>query len=362
MTRGSLVPIAMLAMAVVACTPRPTTTPGVAQLVIFPPPPDTARIQFLTRISNSADVSGKGPSLWQRLIGQRPEAGKAIRKPYGIAMHRGRIYVCDTAGSVVEVIDLQRRTFDYFAPRGQGGLKKPINCFVDRNGQLYVADAGRGDVVILSDSGQYAGKLSLDKGKPGDVFVTDDRIWVTDLASATVRVYDKATQRPLFSFPQGSRGAPEALVAPANIHVSANLVYVSDVFGAQVKIYSTDGKYLRSIGGRGDGFGQFARPKGIAVDQDDNLYVVDAAFENVQVFDDQGRLLMFFGGPYTRPGDMSLPAGIAIDYDNLEYFQKYVHPGFTLKYLILVTNQYGPDKISVYGFVGPTGRAKVVRK
>lgn len=362
MRRGSSVFITMVALAVGACGPRPGITPGTVQLVTFPPPPDTARIQFLTRISSSADVSLGGPSFWQRLAGQRPEADKAIRKPYGIATYHGRIYVCDTAARAVEVIDLQRRTFDYVGPRGQEALQTPVNCFVDRKGELYVADPGRGDIVILSDSGQYAGRLSLDKGKPGDVFVTDDRIWVTDLASATVRVYDKATRKPLFSFPQAARGAPEALVAPVNLHVTADRVYVSDVFGAKVKVYTTEGKYLRSVGGHGDGLGQFARPKGIAVDRDEHLYVVDAAFENVQMFDDQGRLLMFFGGPYRQPGDMSLPAGIAIDYDNLAYFQKYVHPGFTLKYLILVTNQYGPDKISVYGFVGPTGRPSVGQK
>jgi hypothetical protein len=79
--------------------------------------------------------------------------------------------------------------------------------------------------------------------------------------------------------------------------------------------------------------------------------VVDAGFENVQIFDKEGQLLMFFGGPYNGPGDMWLPAKVIIDYNNLEYFQKYVHNNFNLKYLIFVTNQYGPDKVNVYGFV-----------
>ena len=60
---------------------------------------------------------------------------------------------------------------------------------------------------------------------------------------------------------------------------------------------------------------------------------------------------MHFGGPYNGHGDMWLPAKVVIDYDNLAYFQKYVDPRFHLIYLILVTNQYGPDKLSVYGFV-----------
>jgi hypothetical protein len=60
---------------------------------------------------------------------------------------------------------------------------------------------------------------------------------------------------------------------------------------------------------------------------------------------------MFFGGKYQEPGDMWLPAKVALDYDNLKYFEPYVHADFTLQYLIYVTNQYGPDKVSVYGYV-----------
>ncbi|NOY61413.1 MAG: hypothetical protein GXO75_21070 [Calditrichaeota bacterium] len=48
---------------------------------------------------------------------------------------------------------------------------------------------------------------------------------------------------------------------------------------------------------------------------------------------------------------MKLPAQVFIDYDHLDYFRKYVDPSFKLKFLIFVTNQYGPEKVIVYGFV-----------
>ena len=103
----------------------------------------------------------------------------------------------------------------------------------------------------------------------------------------------------------------------------------------------------------GTGPGKFTRLKGIAVDRESNLYTVDSAFENAQIFNDEGQVLMAFGGPYSGPGGMVLPAQITIDYDNLEYFRQYVHKSFDLKYIILVSNQFGPDKINVYGFVSP---------
>ncbi|MCP4646357.1 MAG: hypothetical protein GY852_01310, partial [bacterium] len=81
------------------------------------------------------------------------------------------------------------------------------------------------------------------------------------------------------------------------------------------------------------------------------LYVVDAAFENVQLFNAGGDLLMHFGGAYKGAGAMWLPAAVEISYENLSFYEPYVDESFELKYLIYVTNQYGPAKLNVYGRV-----------
>ena len=46
---------------------------------------------------------------------------------------------------------------------------------------------------------------------------------------------------------------------------------------------------------------------------------------------------------------MGLPAGIAITQELLDYFKPFVHENFELLQLIFVSNQYGPDKVNVYG-------------
>jgi hypothetical protein len=143
------------------------------------------------------------------------------------------------------------------------------------------------------------------------------------------------------------------LGAPANLWVEGEKVYVSDLGAFSVRVFDRDGRYLRSIGSLGQGFGQFSRPKGVAVDRSGLVYVVDAASENVQVFDPEGRLLMFFGGPYEGPGGMWLPAQVSISYADVDLFRSYVDPRFEAQYLILVTNQYGPDRVNVYAFVKP---------
>jgi hypothetical protein len=133
--------------------------------------------------------------------------------------------------------------------------------------------------------------------------------------------------------------------------VDANHIYVSDIGDQKIKIFDLQGNYLSSIGSLGMQVGQFTRPKGVASDMYDNVYVVDAAFENVQIFDDKGTLLMSFGGPYNAPGDMWLPAKVITDASLLTYFQPFVGSSYPLSFLIFVTNQYGPDKVSVYGFI-----------
>jgi len=116
-------------------------------------------------------------------------------------------------------------------------------------------------------------------------------------------------------------------------------------------LYDADGNHLRMIGEQGLNPGSFALPKGIAADREGRIYVVDAATQVVQLFDSEGRILMYFGNPNTSgPGSTDLPAGIAVDYDHLKFFQQYAAPGFKVEYLIFVTNQYGDQKVSVYGF------------
>ncbi len=343
-----------LAVAALACGGR-AGSPAPERLPVYPPPPDTARIQFLTGFSTELDLAGKGPSLLDRIAGRAPRSAKGIARPYGLALHRGKVYVCDQDILGLDMVDLARREIAFFQPKDPHGLRRPANCFVDDRGTLYVTDLHRRQVVVYGPDGHYQGTFGdEDGGNPADVFVSGERIYVSHLgAGLGVRVYDRATRRPLFQFPDVPATDSAGLAAPANLYVTGHRVYVSDMLKQRVLVYTTEGAYVQTIGRPGQGPSTFTRPKGVAVDRQGLVYVVDAAFENVQVFRPDGRLLMFFGGPGNRPGDMVLPAKVVVDYDHVSYFRQYARPGFEVKYLLWVTNQYGPRKIAVYGFVGP---------
>ena len=323
---------------------------------IFPSPPAEPRVQFLSSFSNSAQISGKRSGFVDYVVGKAPEY--PIDKPYGVTTHKNKIYICDSMLPGLEIVDLKNRAFEYFIPGGLGKLKKPLNCALDSLDRLYVVDADRRQIVVFDKQLQYLGAVNSGKNyKPTDIAVYKNRIWVCDLGQHRIEVRDHNTLKVIKTFPDTiDTDSEKYLYSPTNIAFYDNEIYVTDTGDMRVKVYSLDGKYSRSIGSFGKRAGQFVRPKGVALDKNGNVFVVDAAFQNVQIFDKNGRILMYFGGGGSDKGYMSLPATVAVDYGNLEFFRKYVIDCFTLKYLIFVTNQYGPNKISVYGFVESAGK------
>jgi sugar lactone lactonase YvrE len=343
--------------------------PAVGETVVFPAPPDPPRIQFLLALASSWDVTGERPrdSWLSRLTGEEEEERllHLIQKPYGMALHDDRLFVCDAYLRGFVRIDLVARTFEPIKPAGQGTLDVPINCDVDPvRGNLLVTDTGRDQVVVLDLDGAYRTAFALPEGgRPSDLVVHGNEVWVADMAGAAVHVYDAGTFALLRSFP--GEGAQEGefetrILRPINLDVSERGFYLTDMGDFHAKAFTLDGTHRWSVGGVGQIPGSFGRPKGVAVDSAGRMYVVDAAFENVQIFNDEGQLLMFFGGPYSGLGTMYLPAQVRIYSEGIDFFRSYLDPRFGLDAVIFVTNQYGPDKVSVYGLIHPleeTGEA-----
>jgi len=338
-----------------SCAHPLAKSPEIIEPVIYPAPPAPTRLQFLTSISHSGDISGPQGKFNEFLFGKQEPL--PVVKPYGINVQYPKIYVCDPGIKGLEIIDLESKSFEYFIPGGLGALQLPLNCCIDETGILYVADAGRKQVVVFSAERTFLHAFSLeDDAKPTDLSVDNSGLWVTAIDRHRVLHYSSDDYRLLASFPDVKTGNPAYLYQPVGITLGDSLVYVSDVGGCRVTVFDKNYRYIQTIGSPGNGFGQFTRPKGISTDRSGLVYVVDAAFENTQLFDRNGELLLHFGGTRTGPGGMWLPAGIAVDSSCNSYFQPLVDEHFTLNYLVFVVNQYGPDKINVYGFVNPVIR------
>jgi hypothetical protein len=68
------------------------------------------------------------------------------------------------------------------------------------------------------------------------------------------------------------------------------------------------------------------------------------------MFDDHGQLLMWFGDASSSNGALELPSKVVVDYDDVHFFQRYAAPDFHVECLLVVISQYGPHKVSVFGF------------
>ena len=346
--------LAACVFACIGCQSRSASEPRQAaqsQDIFFPPEPDAPRVQFLQHVTGSTDVE-KAPSPFAKfLLGDEAEKPKSIGKPFGVAIFKGRIYVCDTMANNVVVLDLENRTFGKFGQKGPGRLSKPVSIRTDKDGLLYVCDTQRKQVIVFNPDGEYVTAYGKEGDfYPADVAMTPTELYVLDLKEHSIKVYDLKTRELKRTL--GKRGnQPGEFNYPTNLVIDGSgNIYVSDSLNFRVQKISPEGKPLLQFGQAGQTPGSFARPKGIAVDNNGIIYVVDSILHVVQLFDQEGRALMHIGEGGEGPGQLALPAQAVIDYNNLDYFRKYISADFDAKYLVIVTNQLGRNKLSIFAF------------
>ena len=319
--------------------------------VFFPPGPDLPRVQFLTSISSSEDIVEKKPTntmLW--LVGKdEEEKTVTIYKPYGVTIHKGKIYVADLGGRVV-VIDTASRTFTYLDGKSLKGIKKPIAIAFDAADNMYVADAQARKVIAYDPSGRFVGDFGGDlKLKPADVAVDDEFVYILDMTGNDIKIFDKKNREMVNSIGKLDENNNGLALPSAMALDSQGIFYVSNITGSNVVKLDKDGHIITTFGKIGDSFGDFARPKGVAVDDQGRIYVVDNGMQQVNLHNETGRLLIPFGAPGLTVGSLNLPVGIAVTKEMLPFFRQYADPTFEVESLVFVTNQYGNAKISVYG-------------
>ena len=330
--------------------------------IFFPPEPDEPRIQYLTGINSSDDVKidKKKTGISLMVTGaDQANAVVTLGKAYGMAVHKGKIYIAQGSDRRISIIDLVKGTFSEppgtQSPRGK--LAYPINLALDDDDNLYVADTTRREIVVYDAQGNF--KTSFGKGfgpksKITDVKFYKGKLFALDMGSHLVRMLDRKTGEQLAEFGDTSK-LDQRLALPGNFTIDddGNL-YITNIGTNKVVKLDQDGNYLDSFGGVGDQYGQFSKPKGIAVDKDKQIYVVDGGTSIVQLFNDKFRTLTYFGTPGLAYGSLNNPAGVTTSTENIDYFQKFAAPGFKVSHLIYVVSQYGQEfcipRISVYGF------------
>ncbi len=343
---------------VVGCQPAVLEEPAVGEPVFFPKPPSTPRIQFLKSFSSPEDVGRVGPGFLETFIVGEPEDNEIIVKAYGGAIYQGKLYICDVGRRRIAVIDPVNNTFEFLELDTR--LATPFNITIDADdGLKYITDPESGVIFIYNDADELVRIMGMELDiSPRDVCINNNALIMTDSKNCQVVVLDKTTGELLQTFGRKAEFAIEDNYAPDEFGIISDLevdsqgnIYVTDLLRSQVIKFDPSGRFIRTYSGPGSTLAHLLRPKGIAIDRADRIWVADSGpAEAVKIYDQEGQLLMFFGLHGKEPGQMFMPANVIIDYDHVELFQSYAVEGAELEFLVLVTNQFGPQKISVYGF------------
>ena len=299
------------------------------QRLVWPPPPEMPRVEYLGEFAGSIRASGDGSfaKTWNEFL-YGPDHLPSLVTPHAVSMsHDGtRLAVADPNALCVHVLDLERQTYRRIDGSSEGDIL--LRCPVGvawAGDDLYIVDgelhailcvAGTDRTLNRSDgtmgSGRIVAQDSLQRSAGITYNPVNDRLYVTDSGQHCVLVFDRSGLL-LRSF--GTRGGGEGQFNyPSQIACASDgSIVVADSMNFRVQRFSADGEFLGMFGQKGDAAGDFALPKGVAVDAQGSIWVVDAQFENVQAFGSDGRLLMTLGQEGHGPGEFWLPAGVTID-------------------------------------------------
>ncbi len=322
--------IGLLTLAVAACAPLPNgfdiAPPTEINRVQWPPPSSGERTRYelvgqITGERNFRAFENNNPGLlskaWRLLVGL---GGRSVRRD---GLQRPHSVLIDGQGRLV-VTDVSRREVLVFDPKASSMLRwphddvpldwLPIGLAVGLNGTLLVTDAEGARVHRLDTQGRYIGHfgeavLVRPTGIARDPVAR--LIYVADTRAHNIKVFsDEGRLIDLIGGPGTGDGR---LNSPTAITWVDDRLYVIDTMNARVQVFEGSGKLVQIIGRRGHYVGNFAHPKGLAVDSDGNIYVTESRHDRLLVFTSQGQFALAIGETGSAEASLYLPAGIWID-------------------------------------------------
>ena len=183
--------------------------------------------------------------------------------PYGIAFNnREEMIVSEYGAHRVSILDTRGQKIRTFGSRGDSPhqMMRPTGIATDDSGNIYVCSDRK--LQKFTSTGELIKCVGREGGKEGKF---DD---------------------------------------PRGLTLRDNLVYVCDRNNHRIQV---DLNFVRSIGSRGSGRGEFDKPFDVKFDTAGNMYVADGGNERVQVMDSSRRFIQEFGR-----GKLSQPSGLLI--------------------------------------------------
>ena len=215
--------------------------------------------------TSAVDVDRDGRSIW-------------------VAERCGAASCADSMLAPILKVDADGRVVRSF---GAGLFVVPHGLYVDRAGNVWVADASDG-TDARRNKGHQVFKFSPD----GTLLMR--------LGKAGV-----------------AGNGPDAFNRPTDVVVASNGdIFVSDGHGgnsnARIVKFASDGRFIKEWGRKGSAPGEFDVPHGIAMDSQGRLFVADLQNKRIQIFDQDGKFLQEWR-------QFGMPGGLFIDRNDVLY-------------------------------------------
>jgi sugar lactone lactonase YvrE len=312
--------------------------------IVWPNPPAIARIRYTTwyaseKISQVEAGSDTKKAKWMdRLAGTQPQTERKVLfqlgTPYGIAIDsKSNLYVADPKVGAIFIFNTETRDLDMIKNKTHAHFVRIVGLAIDDGDRLFVSDPGLRHVLVFDSTHKATDVISEGLIEPSMLAIDKENrlLYVSDISLDQVVVYDADSLKLLRTI--GTTGHKHELTTPGDfakptgvaVDQEGNL-YVCDTLNDRIEIFDADGKFINTFGKNGDGPGYFARPKGIAIDSDGHIWVADGMQDRIQVFNQEHQLLISFGGHGLLPGMFQGLASIAIDKQN-RVFTSEIFPG-----------------------------------
>lgn len=266
--------------------------------------------------------AGRKLLAWIAGLDAEPEKPLMLVRPQsGMVDAAGRVLVTDVGRNAVMVFDEANGKLDVWEKATRSTrFVSPIALAAGRDGQVLVTDSELGRVFRLNARGEPIGDFGEGLLQRPTGIARDaerGRIYVADTHGHDIKVFDDEG-RHLATWSRRGDG-PGELNFPTHLALSAGVLVVSDSMNARIQGFDAAGKPVLRFGQRGMYVGNLVRPKGVASDDEGNLYVVESMHDTLLVYDRTGRLLMSLEGTDGESGRFYLPAGVWVDGRNRVY-------------------------------------------
>lgn len=208
------------------------------------------------------------------------------------------------------------------------GLDQPLGIAVDRQGNIYVGNAGKHNVEVYSPDGlllQTIGDGEIEM--PNDMdFDLAGNLYVVDSKWNMVRVYGPAGEQ-IRTISDGKLKHPSSVEVAYRSLLDKEEVFIADKGNYVVKVFETDGSYVRKFGRRvGSSMfggakwkGRFENIQAMEMDSQERLHVLDCYVNTVQILNPDvpgGSGLSIFYNSYgwrgTEPGMLKTPLDVTL--------------------------------------------------